>query len=75
MKYYECNGNLYTSNTPIVSQDFTEITKDEYELRFDKIKVEQPILSEEDVWDIGFDDATEQDYKDALTELGVNFNE
>ena len=75
MKYYENNGSLYTSNAPITNEDFVEITQDEYELRLSEIKVEKTILPTEDEWGISIDDATEQDYKDALAEMGVKFDE
>lgn len=76
MKYYENNGILYTSNAPITNVDFVEITKEEYELRLSKVKVEYtPPSTEEDEWNIGIDDATEQDYINALIELGVTFDE
>lgn len=76
MKYYEYNGSLYTSNTPINNEDFLEITQEEYELRLSKVKVEYaPPSIEEDEWSVGIDDATEQDYINALIELGVKFDE
>ena len=75
MKYYENSGSLYTSNAPISNGDFIEITKDEYDLKLSKIKVEQPTPSDEDKWDIVVDMATEQDYQNALAEMGVVFND
>ena len=75
MKYYENNGTLYTSNAPISDDNFVEITKDEYELRLSKVKVEYtPPLTEEDEW-VSIDTATEQDYQNALAEMGVKFDE
>ena len=71
MKYYEKNGMLYTSNTPINNDDFLEITQEEYELRLDKIKVEHSTSSDEDEWFVEIDTATEQDYQNALAEMGV----
>ena len=75
MKYYECNGSLYTSNAPIINDEFVEITQDEYESKLSKIKVEQPTPSDEDEWGICIDGATEQDYQNALAELGVVFDD
>ena len=71
MKYYEHNGALYTSNAPISNVDFVEITKEEYELRLGNIKVEQVPPSTEDEWFVNVDEATEQDYQNALAEMGV----
>lgn len=71
MKYYEKNGTLYTANTPINSDDFVEITKDEYELKLIEIKVERVPPSDQDEWFIDVDMATEQDYVNALAEMGV----
>ena len=75
MRYYENNGTLYTSNAPINNENFVEITQEEYESKLSKIKIEQSIPPAEDEWDISIDAATEQDYKDALVELGVVFDE
>lgn len=76
MNYYEKNGTLYTSNAPINNEDFLEITQEEYELRLSNIRVEHvPPSTEEDEWNIGIDDAAEQDYINALIELGVKFDE
>ena len=74
MKYYENNGSLYTSNAPISNEDFVEISKDEYDLKLSKIKVEQPTPSDEDEWGIS-NEATEQDYQEALAEMGVVFDD
>ena len=71
MKFYESNGNLYTSNAPINNEDFIEITKDEYELKLSKIKVESVPPSTEDEWFVSVGGATEQDYQNALVEMGV----
>lgn len=71
MRYYECKGNLYTSNIPIINDEFIEITQEEYELRLGNIKVEQVPPSTEDEWFVNIDEATEQDYQDALAEMGV----
>ena len=74
MKYYENNGALYTSNIPINNEDFVELAQEEYELRLGKIKVEpSPPSTEEDEW-FSIDSATEQDYQNALEELGVDLN-
>ena len=71
MKYYENNGTLYTSNAPISNDEFVEVSKDEYELKLSKIKVEQTPPSTEDEWIVDVDEATEQDYQNALAEMGV----
>lgn len=75
MNYYEKNGTLYTSNAPINNEDFLEITQEEYELRLDKIKVEYTPPSTEDYWGDDNNIATEQDYQDALAEMGVVFDD
>lgn len=75
MKFYENNGTLYTSNAPISNVDFIEITKDEYNLKLSKIKVEQTPPSTEDEWFETVDGVTEQDYQNALAEMGVKFDE
>ena len=75
MKYYKHNAILYTSNAPISNENFVEISKDEYDLKLSKIKVEQPTPSDEDEWGICIDDATEQDYQNALEEMGVVFDD
>jgi hypothetical protein len=74
MKFYESNGNLYTSNAPIDNEKFVEITQEEYELKLSKIEVKQDNTPTEDYW--GDDDniATEQDYQNALAEMGVELN-
>ena len=74
MKYYEYNGSLYTSNAIISNGGFAEITKDEYEERLSKIRVEQEPPNKEE-WGVSVDEATEQDYRNALEEMGVVFNE
>ena len=75
MKYYENNGTLYTSNAPIVNDEFVEITKEEYDLKFSKIKVDQEPPNDEDEWFVDIDMATEKDYQNALAELGVKFDD
>ena len=71
MKYYENNGSLYTSNAPITNEDFVEITQEEYALKLSKIEVKQDTPPTGDEWGICIDDATEQDYQNALAEMGV----
>ena len=71
MNYYIHNGNLYTSNLPINSEDFIEITKEEYELKLSTMKVVEWPVATEDYW--GEDTATESDYIEALESLGVVF--
>lgn len=80
MKYYEHNGILYTLNAPIINDEFVEITQDEYESKLSKIKVEYipPSTEDGDDWtsvDITTEQATEQDYQEALAEMGVVFDE
>lgn len=75
MRFYEHNGSLYSSNAPIINEDFVEITQDDYELRLSKIRVKQSIVSTKDEWSVGIDDITEQDYINALEELGVVFDD
>lgn len=75
MKYYENDGALFTSSAPIVNNNFVEISKEEYESKLSKIKIEQHIPLTGDEWGCSIDEATEQDYQDALAEMGVNFNE
>ena len=72
MNYYTHNGNLYTSNLPINSEDFIEITKEEYDLKLSEMKVVELPVDTEDYW--GTDTATESDYIKALESLGVEFN-
>lgn len=71
MKYYENNGSLYTSNAPITNEDFVEITQEEYKLKLSKIEVKQDTPPTEDEWFVNIDEATEQDYQNALAEMGV----
>ena len=71
MNYYTQDGNLYTSNLPINSKDFIEITKEEYELKLSEIEVIEGVVDTEDYW--GVDEATETDYINALESLGVEF--
>lgn len=75
MKYYENNGSLFTSNSSVVDKHFIEITQEEYELKLSKIEVKKDATLTEDEWDICIDMATEQDYQNALAELGVEFND
>ena len=71
MRYYECKGNLYTSNIPIINDEFIEITQEEYKLKLSKIEVKQDTPPTEDEWIVDVDEATEQDYQNALAEMGV----
>ena len=71
MKYYEHNGNLYTSNSPLNNKEFVELTQEEYELQLNKIKVEYSLPSiEENEW-IGIDTIIEQDYMDTPVEMRI----
>lgn len=72
MKYYKCNGNLYTANTPINNENFVEIPQSEYEAKLSEIQVNQEPISTEDEWFIN--SATESDYIKALGSLGVEFS-
>ena len=73
MIYYAKDNVLYASEVVITDENFVEITEDEYNSRLNSaVENREQGIPETD---FNFDDeATEEDYINALESLGVNFN-
>ena len=75
--FYINNGDLYSSEVPIVCSAFSEISKEDYEEKLSELKAKRvtgvPVTSWDD-WDQE-NAASDRDYIDALQSLGVEFGE